>query len=72
MAGSHLAIHRAGFCRAARPAKAGRPRQARSGQLLERLEKAFTDEHGRLLQNDTVNFTAELNVLDKLLKMEGR
>ena len=45
---------------------------ARSGQLLERLEKAFTDEHGRLLQNDTVNFTAELNVLDKLLKMEGR
>ena len=45
---------------------------ARSAQLLERLEKAFTDEHGRLLQNDTVNFTAELNVLDKLLKMEGR
>lgn len=44
----------------------------RSAQLLERLEKAFTDEHGRLLQNDTVNFTAELNVLDKLLKMEGR
>lgn len=45
---------------------------ARSGELLERLEKAFVDEHGRLLQNDTINFTAELNVLDKLLKMEGR
>lgn len=45
---------------------------ARSGDLLDRLEKAFIDEHGRLLQNDTVNFTAELNVLDKLLKMEGR
>lgn len=44
----------------------------RSGDLLERLEKAFVEEHGRLLQNDTVNFTAELNVLDKLLKMEGR
>lgn len=45
---------------------------ARSGDLLQRLEKAFVDEHGRLLQNDAVNFTAELNVLDKLLKMEGR
>ena len=45
---------------------------ARSGNLLERLEEAFVDEHGRLLQNDTINFTAELNVLDKLLKMEGR
>ena len=45
---------------------------ARSGELLKRLEQAFVDEHARLLQNDTVNFTAELNVLDKLLKMEGR
>ena len=45
---------------------------ARSTELLERLEKAFIDEHGRLLQNDTINFTAELNVLDKLLKMQGR
>ena len=45
---------------------------ARSGDLLDRLEKAFVDEHGRLLQNDTLNFTAELNVLDTLLKMEGR
>lgn len=45
---------------------------ARSRDLLQRLEQAFADEHGRLLQNDTLNFTAELNVLDKLLKMEGR
>ena len=45
---------------------------ARGDELLERLERAFVDEHARLLQNDTVNFTAELNVLDKLLKMEGR
>ena len=45
---------------------------AKSAGLLEQLEKAFVDEHARLLRNDTVNFTAELNVLDKLLKMEGR
>lgn len=44
----------------------------KSRELLARLEKAFVEEHGKLLQNDTVNFTAELNVLDKLLKMDGR
>lgn len=44
----------------------------RSRELLQRLEKAFTEEHAALLENDTINFTAELNVLDKLLKMDGR
>lgn len=45
---------------------------AKCEALLERLQKAFEEEHRRLLQNDTVDFTAELNVLDKLLKMDGR
>ena len=40
--------------------------------LLARMEAAFNDEHAALLRNDTVNFTAELNVLDKLLKMDGK
>lgn len=45
---------------------------AHSGELLARLEQAFISEHGSLLQNDTMNFTAELNLVDKLLKMQGR
>lgn len=45
---------------------------ARCEALLERLQKAFEEEHARLLQNDAIDFTAELNVLDKLLKMDGR
>lgn len=45
---------------------------ARSEDLLARLESAFKDEHKQLLHNDAVNLTAELNVLDTLLKMEGR
>ncbi|MDR3213015.1 MAG: 5-bromo-4-chloroindolyl phosphate hydrolysis family protein [Azoarcus sp.] len=44
----------------------------RSESLLDRLQKAFEEEHARLLKNDIVDFTAELNVLDKLLKMDGR
>ncbi len=44
----------------------------RSKDLLQRLEEAFSHEHSRLLENDAINFTAELNVLDKLLKMDGR
>lgn len=43
----------------------------RSGELLERLGTAFQKEYAALLRNDTITFTAELNVLDKLLKMEG-
>lgn len=45
---------------------------ARSKDLLVRLEKAFAEEHAALLRNDTLNFTADLNVLDKLLRMEGK
>ncbi|MDR0339776.1 MAG: 5-bromo-4-chloroindolyl phosphate hydrolysis family protein [Desulfovibrio sp.] len=45
---------------------------ARSEELLTRLRNAFAEEHVSLLRNDTLNFTAELNVLDKLLKMEGK
>jgi hypothetical protein len=45
---------------------------ARSEELLARLQRAFEEEHVRMLKNDTINFTAELNVLDKLLKMDGR
>jgi hypothetical protein len=44
----------------------------KSEALLNRLQKAFEEEHSSLLRNDTVDFTAELNVLDKLLKMDGR
>ena len=44
----------------------------RSRDLLKRLEAAFVQEHASLLRNDAVNFTAELNVLDKLLKMDGK
>ncbi len=45
---------------------------SRSRDLLQRLESAFAQEHAGLLRNDAVNFTAELNVLDKLLKMDGK
>ncbi len=44
---------------------------ARSGELLERLEQAFKDEQTGMLQNDALNYTAELNALDTLLKMRG-
>ncbi len=44
---------------------------ARSGELLERLEQAFKDEQAGMLQNDALNYTAELNALDTLLKMRG-
>jgi hypothetical protein len=39
---------------------------------LDRLVGAFHEEHGNLLRNDTMRFTADLNVLDTLLKMDGR
>ena len=44
---------------------------ARAVQVLERLDKAFQEEHSAMLRNDSVNFTAELNALDALLKMGG-
>lgn len=44
----------------------------KSGVLLVRLQEAFRQEHEYLLANDTLNLTAQLNVLDKLLKMDGK
>ncbi len=43
----------------------------RSREILERLSLAFADEYTSLLQNDAMNFTAELNALDAVLKMQG-
>ncbi|MCL1890135.1 MAG: 5-bromo-4-chloroindolyl phosphate hydrolysis family protein [Desulfovibrionaceae bacterium] len=40
--------------------------------MLERLAAAFQEEHGHLLRNDLMRFNAEMNTLDKLLKMDGR
>lgn len=40
--------------------------------ILERLAQAFQQERGSLLRNDAMQLDAELKVLDKLLKMDGR
>lgn len=45
---------------------------SKSGDMLARLESAFNKEHAHLLQNDATDLSAELNVLDTLLKMDGR
>lgn len=45
---------------------------AKSEALLERMAKAFHEEHGNLLRNDTMEFDADLNVLNKLLSMDGK
>ena len=44
---------------------------ARSEEILARLGKAFEDERAGMLRNDAVNYTAELNALEKLLTMRG-
>ncbi len=44
---------------------------AKADDLMGRIEAAFRDEHAVLLRNDTVNFSAELDALDALLKMGG-
>ena len=44
----------------------------RSGELLERMATAFADERTSMLQNDAMNYTAELNALDAMLKMRGK
>ncbi len=41
-------------------------------EVLERMAAAFHQEHGSLLRNDAIALSAELNVLDKLLKMDGK
>ncbi len=43
-----------------------------SAEVLQRLEQAFAHEHSALLRNDIDDFSADLKVLDTLLKMEGR
>ncbi len=43
-----------------------------SRSLLARMEEAFAGEHAALLRNDAMSLKAELNVLDALLKMDGR
>ncbi len=45
---------------------------AKSTDLLQRLEQAFVNEHGMLLKNDTFNLSVELDVLERMLKIEGR
>ena len=43
----------------------------RSHEMLDRLAMAFADEYAALQQNDAINFNAELNALDAVLKMQG-
>lgn len=44
----------------------------KSREMLSRLDEAFAREHTRLLQNDVTDFSADLAVIDTLLKMDGR
>lgn len=41
-------------------------------KMLIRLGDVFRKEHARLIQNDLTDFSAELRVLDTLLKMDGK
>lgn len=43
----------------------------RTREVLERLEGAFRDEKNRLSRNDSINYQAEIDALDSLLKMRG-
>lgn len=45
---------------------------AKSEEMLARLEAVFAKEHARLLENDVSDFSADLAVIDTLLKMDGR
>lgn len=44
----------------------------KSREMLIRLDEAFAKEHTRLLQNDVTDFSADIAVIDTLLKMDGR
>ena len=44
----------------------------KSREMLVRLDEVFAKEHTRLLQNDLTDFSADLAVIDTLLKMDGR
>ncbi len=43
-----------------------------SEEVIVRLEQAFAHEHNHLLRNNIDDFSADLRVLDTLLKMDGR
>lgn len=43
-----------------------------STEMLEKLQSAFAKEYAYLLKNDIDDFSADLKVLDTLLKMDGR
>lgn len=45
---------------------------AKSEEMFSRLDGAFAQEHERLLRNDVSDFSANLQVLDTLLKMDGK
>ncbi len=45
---------------------------SQSEDVLIRLEQAFAYEHNHLQKNNIDDFSAELNVLDTLLKMDGK
>ena len=45
---------------------------AKSEEMLARLDGVFAKEHERLLQNDVTDFSADLAVIDTLLKMDGK
>ena len=44
----------------------------RSVEVLERMDGAFKDELASLMQNDAINFSAEVDAIDAMLKMKGR
>ena len=44
---------------------------SRSTEVLEHMAQAFQEEEQYLMNNDTVNFTAQLNALDTFMKMRG-
>jgi len=44
---------------------------SRTEEVLDRISKAFKGENEFMLQNDTINFTAELNALDTFIKSRG-
>jgi len=45
---------------------------AKSEETLIRLEEVFAKEHSKMLKNDVTDFSADLAVIDTLLKMDGR
>ncbi|MBQ7608851.1 MAG: 5-bromo-4-chloroindolyl phosphate hydrolysis family protein [Desulfovibrionaceae bacterium] len=44
----------------------------KSAAMLERMDNAFREELANLLQNDAINFSAEVDAIDVMLKMKGR